>query len=84
MENIIDNLKEIFDKKSTAQALNIAESIIIGAIDCKYVWDILKSSPRDSMYLILFWSRFNNTTKQALDKLYNYASRNHLEKCWDI
>ena len=80
---MMEMLNDLFDDEMKAQAINIAMGIETGTIDYDYVLHILETSP-DSHFIVLFWDNFNDMTKNALNILYDYAARKHLEKCWEI
>ena len=79
---MMEMLNQLFDDDMKASAINIAMGIETGTIDYDYVIDILGTMP-DSKYLILFWHNFNDMTRNALNLLYTYAARKHLEICWE-
>ena len=80
---MMEMLNDLFDDEMKAQAINIAMGIETGTIDYDYVLHILGTAP-DSHFIVLFWANFNDMTRNALDRLYDYAARKHLEKCWEI
>ena len=79
---MMEMLNDLFDDDMKAQAINIARGIETGTIDFDYVIHILETMP-NSEYLLLFWDNFNDMTKNALARLYDYSARKHLEKCWE-
>ena len=80
---MMEMLNDLFDDDMKAQAINIAMGIETGTIDFDYVIHILETMP-NSEYLLLFWDNFNDMTKNALARLYDYSARKHLEKCYEI
>ena len=77
-------MNELFDEELKVQAINIAMAIETGTCDYDYILDILKSDPQGATPLILFWSRFNDMTRNALERLCDYKARKIIEKCYEI
>ena len=77
-------IKKVFNDDMIASSLNVAMAIEAGTIDYDHVLEQLEADPIGGRMLILFLSRFNDMTRNALDILYDYAARKHLEKCWEI
>ena len=77
-------MDKILNEEMKAQAINIAMAIETGTCDFDYILDILKSDPQGATPLILFWSRFNDMTRNALERLCDYKARKILETCYEI
>ena len=77
-------IREIFDDEMIASSIKVAMAIETGEIDYDHVIEQIERDPIGGQMLILFLSRFNDMTRNALELLYTHAARKHLEKCYEI
>ena len=77
-------INQVFDDEMKAGFLNLAMKIETGTIDYDEVISYMNECEEFAFMLALFLSRFNDMTRRAMDLLYDYATRKHLEKCWEL
>lgn len=75
-------IRQIFDDEMIASSIKVAMAIETGEADYDYIIEQIEADPIGGRMLILFLSRFNDMTRNALDLLYTHAARKHLEKCY--
>lgn len=74
------------DEDLTAQALSIAMGIDTGLIHPADALEILEEMDKKILRdLLIFWLKFDEMTKRAVDRLYEFKERkiivDYLEKC---
>ena len=75
------NFNEVMTKEMQADAINLAMAIDTGTIDLDHVLSVLKQEDQEGVStLVLFWYRFNDMTKSAVDRLCDYAKQKKLQK----
>lgn len=83
------DFNQVMTKEMKANAINLAMAIDTGTIDIDHVLEVLKTEDKEACStIVLFWMRFNDMTRSAVDRLFDYAKRkeniNYLEKCFNL
>ena len=76
-------INQMCDDEMKAGLLNLAMQIETGTIDFDNVIHYMNECEEFAITLVIFLSRFNDMTRNALDRLYDYSARKHLEICWE-
>lgn len=77
-------LDDLLDKETQAKLINLAMAIETETVDYDFVLKVLSDNSGESKYLLYFLLKFNEMTRNAVNKLYDYKARKHLETCWRI